>query len=221
MPTPTSEPVPGSSPPLSGRRAQARRNDGVILAAARDVFLRDPRAPISAVAEAAGVGISALYRRYPSKEELLQTLCADGLRRYIEVARAALDPGLEPWEAFAGFLTGIVESDVHSLTVHLAGTFRPTEELGALVVEANALTARLMKQTHKAKAVRADLDINDLPMLFEQMSAIRVQDAERTAQLRRRYVAVLLDALRPEATTGRLPGKPPSDAELGERWVVE
>ena len=106
-------------------------------------------------------------------------------------------------------------------TVHLAGTFRPTEELGALVVEANALTARLMKQTHKAKAVRADLDINDLPMLFEQMSAIRVQDAERTAQLRRRYVAVLLDALRPEATTGRLPGKPPSDAELGERWVVE
>ncbi|MDX6234639.1 MAG: hypothetical protein QOH68_3754, partial [Nocardioidaceae bacterium] len=37
--------------------------------------MRDPEAPISAVAQAAGVGISALYRRYAGKEELLQTLC--------------------------------------------------------------------------------------------------------------------------------------------------
>jgi len=131
--------------PLSGRQAQARRNDGVILAAAREVFLRDPRAPISAVAEVAGVGISALYRRYPSKEVLLQTLCADGLRRYIDVAERSLVAGLDPREAFAGFLSGIVESDVHSLTVHLAGTFTPTEELRGLVTTANALTTRLMK----------------------------------------------------------------------------
>lgn len=205
---------------LSGRQAQARRNDALILDAAREVFLRDPRAPISAVAEAAGVGISALYRRYPSKEELLQTLCADGLRRYIEVAERSLAPELAPWDAFAAFLTGIVESDVHSLTVHLAGTFVPTEELYELVTRANALTEKLMRQTHRARAVRRDLDVNDLPMLFEQMSAIRVHDEVRTAELRRRYVALLLDALRPEAATGRLPGAHPSDAELGERWVT-
>ena len=208
------------SRPLSGRQAQARRNDGVILAAAREVFLRDPKAPVSAVAEAAGVGISALYRRYPSKEELLQTLCADGLRRYIEVAEQALSPELAPWDAFASFLTGIVESDVHSLTVHLAGTFTPTEELGELVTRANALTTKLMKQTHRAKAVRPDLDLNDLPMLFEQMSAIRVRDEARTAELRRRYLALLLDGLRPGASTAKLAGSGPTDAELGERWVT-
>jgi hypothetical protein len=39
---------------LSGRRVQAARNDGAILAAARDVFLEDPKAPIAAVAERAG-----------------------------------------------------------------------------------------------------------------------------------------------------------------------
>ena len=205
---------------LPGRQAQARRNDGVILTAAREVFLRDPKAPVAAVAEAAGVGISALYRRYPSKEVLLQTLCADGLRRYIEVADESLAPELEPWEAFAGFLTGIVESDVHSLTVHLAGTFTPTEELGELVGKAQVLTEKLMRRTHRAKAVRADLHIDDLPMLFEQMSAIRVRDEDRTRQLRRRYVALLLDALRPDASTGKLPGPPPTDAELGERWVT-
>ena len=219
MSEPADQPSPQQAEPLSGRKAQARRNDGVILDAARDVFLRDPRAPISAVAEAAGVGISALYRRYAGKEELLQTLCTDGLRRYIEVAEQSLAPELEPSDAFAQFLTGIVESDVHSLTVHLAGTFTPTEELRALVAQANTLTEKLMRQTHRARAVRRDLDINDLPMLFEQMSAIRVRDEERTSQLRRRYVAVLLDALRPDAATGKLPVPPPTDAELGERWV--
>jgi AcrR family transcriptional regulator len=215
----TTTPAPGDGR-LSGRKAQARRNDTLILDAARDVFLRDPRAPVSAVAEAAGVGISALYRRYPSKEELLATLCADGLRRYIDVAEAALAPELSPWDAFAGFLTGIVESDVHSLTVHLAGAFTPTPELRELVTRANALTEKLVRQTHRARAVRRDLDINDLPMLFEQMSAIRVQDEERTLALRRRYVALLLDALRPDAATAKLPASAPTDGELGERWTV-
>lgn len=212
--------APGAAPRLpGGRQAQARRNDAMIRAAARDVFLSDPRAPISSVADKAGVGISALYRRYPSKEELLQTLCADGLRRHVELAEHALAPGLDPWEAFAGFLTGMVESDVHSLTVHLAGTFTPTPELRELAAQANVLTERVVKQTKAAKAVRPDLEVNDLPMLLEELSAIRVDDAERTTALRRRYLALLLDALRPGATSP-LPAPAPGDAELGERWAT-
>lgn len=204
---------------MSGRKAQAARNDASILDAARTVFLRDPDAPVSAVASAAGVGISALYRRYAGKEVLLQTLCAAGLRRYIEVAEEALAADVGAWEAFAGFLTGIVESDVHSLTVRLAGTFTPTEELGELAGRANGLTRKLLRRTKTAHAVRSDLHLNDLPMLFEQWSAIRVGDDRRTAALRRRFLALHLDALRPDAMTARLPGTPPSDAELGERWA--
>src|SRR5215211_7459340 len=51
-----SAPLPsgGDARPLSGRRAQAARNDERILDAAREVFLADPGAPISAVAEHAG-----------------------------------------------------------------------------------------------------------------------------------------------------------------------
>jgi hypothetical protein len=44
------------SPPLSGRRAQAARNDERILDAARIVFIADLHAPISAVAKHAGIG---------------------------------------------------------------------------------------------------------------------------------------------------------------------
>src|SRR5919107_3972371 len=71
---------------LSGRRAQAARNDELIMDAAREVFVADPTAPIAAVAERAGVGISALYRRFGSKEDLLRRLCAEGQRQYIAEA---------------------------------------------------------------------------------------------------------------------------------------
>src|SRR5262245_61128058 len=106
-------------PPLSGRRAQAARNDQAILAAARAVYLDNPDAPISAVAERAGVGISALYRRFPSKEELLRKLCADGLEAYIDAVQSALDSmteGADAWEAFATFLRRVVDAGSASLT---------------------------------------------------------------------------------------------------------
>ncbi|MFD0473190.1 TetR/AcrR family transcriptional regulator [Nonomuraea thailandensis] len=82
---------------MSGRKAQAARNDELILQAARAVFTAEPGAPIAAVAEKAGVGISALYRRYPSKEALLQKLCGDGLRLYVEVSERSLTDGGDPW----------------------------------------------------------------------------------------------------------------------------
>src|SRR3954465_15966350 len=101
---------------LPGRKNQAARNDRVILDAAHDVFLADPKAPIAAVAERAGVGISALYRRYATKEDLLRKLCADGLRQFlIEVEAAGAEP--DGWAAFAGFLRRVVEAVVHSLAV--------------------------------------------------------------------------------------------------------
>src|SRR5215218_6255820 len=88
---------------LSGRRAQAARNNQLILEAAREVFVANPDATIAAVAERAGVGISALYRRYASKEELLRQLSLDGLHRYVDAAEAALAGEGDPWTAFATF----------------------------------------------------------------------------------------------------------------------
>ncbi|WP_246125282.1 TetR/AcrR family transcriptional regulator [Cellulomonas xylanilytica] len=206
------------STPLSGRKAQAARNDEVILAAARTVFMRSADAPIAAVAQEAGVGVSALYRRYASKEDLLVTLCTDGLRRFIDVAqRAALLP--DPWDAFATFVEGVIEEDTHSLTVHLAGTFTPTPELRELALQAGDLGDAIIDRARTAGAVREDLVDEDVSMIFEQVTAVRVDDPERTRVLRARYVALLLDAVRPGARTGTLPGPGPTGAELGARWV--
>jgi AcrR family transcriptional regulator len=203
--------------PMSGRRAEAARNDQRILDAARAVFVADPGAPIAAVAEHAGVGISALYRRYPSKEELLRRLCADGLRAYIATAEEALADDGDPWEAFARFMRRVVDADTHSLTLRLAGTFTPTDELDRDAATAQKLNQRLFERTMAAGAIRPDLDVNDLSMVFEQLASVRLGDEARTGQLRHRYLALLLEAMHgPPAAP--LPGPPPIWRELAERW---
>jgi AcrR family transcriptional regulator len=203
--------------PMSGRRAEAARNDQRILDAAREVFVADPGAPIAAVAEHAGVGISALYRRYASKEELLRRLCGDGLRTYIAAAEEALADGGDPGEAFARFMRRVVDADTHSLTSRLAGTFTPTEELNRDAAIAQELNQRLFERTRAAGAVRPDLDVNDLSFLFEQLASVRLGDETRTRQLRHRYLALLLEAMR-RPSNPPLPGPPPTWPELHARW---
>ena len=204
--------------PLSGRQAEAVRNDRLILEAARTVFMRDPVAPIASVAAEAGVGVGALYRRYASKEVLLQTLCSDGLEQFIAIAEAAADEP-DPWQALAGFIEGIVDADVHSLTVHLAGLFTPTDAMHELAASSDRHVERLFRRARAAGVIRPDLHLNDIVMIFEQLAAVRLGDAERTRALRRRYLTLQLDALRADPVLTRLPGRPPTDAELGARWV--
>jgi AcrR family transcriptional regulator len=205
------------SVPLSGRRAEAARNDQKILDAAREVFTADPGAPISAVAERAGVGISALYRRYASKEDLLRRLCADGLRIYIAAVEDVLADEGNPWNAFANFMHRIVDADTHSLTLRLAGTFTPTEELYRDSRKAQELNVRLFERTKAAGVIRPDVVVDDLSLLLEQLAAVRVAGKERTRQLRRRYLGLLLDALHAPSRSP-LPGPPPSWEEISQRW---
>ncbi|HKH49969.1 MAG TPA: helix-turn-helix domain-containing protein [Thermoanaerobaculia bacterium] len=207
-----------TSAPLSGRRAEAARNDRRILDAAREVFVSDPGAPIAAVAERAGVGIGALYRRYASKEDLLRRLSSDGLQQYIAAVEDALarDDG-EPWSAFTEFMRRIVDADTHSLTLRLAGTFTPTEELNRQAARAQELNVRLFERTKAAGAVRSDIEVGDITLLLEQLAAVRVADEERTRQLRHRYLALLLDALH-SPPGPPLPGPPPGWEEISRRW---
>jgi AcrR family transcriptional regulator len=206
-----------STPPLSGRRAEAARNDRLILESAREVFVADPGAPIAAVAEHAGVGIGALYRRYPSKEELLRHLNRVSLADYIADVEAALADEGDAWEAFAGFMRRRVAADSHSLTLRLAGTFTPTEDLYRQGERAQELNRRLFERTQRAGALRADLVVDDLSFLFEQLAAVRVRIPERTRELRERYMELVLESIRDEGQRP-LPGPPPTWREIAERW---
>ncbi|MFE3796112.1 TetR/AcrR family transcriptional regulator [Nocardia tengchongensis] len=205
---------PAAQRALPGRKAQAARNDELILAAARDVFLAEPKAPISAVAERAGVGISALYRRYPGKEDLLRTLCYSGLRRYNAEAEAALE-NTDGWAALVDFLQRVVDADVHSLAVHLAGTFTADESILPDVMRSAELNDELLRRARESGTLRPDVTVADLGLILEACAAVSLPDPERTTQLRRRVLALLIDGL---AATGDLPGPPPAAGEFAHRW---
>jgi AcrR family transcriptional regulator len=201
---------------LSGRRGQAERNNEVILEAARAVFLADPKAPIAAVAERAGVGISALYRRYTNKEDLLRRLCHDGLLRFIAEAEAAVDEP-DDWAAFVTFLDRIVDADVHSLTVHLAGTFTPTPVMMQDAQRSDVLVTGLFDRARDSGRLRADAVVQDVGLIFEGCAAIRMPDPDRTKQLRRRHLRILVDGL---TVDGPLPGPAPEAGEMAWRWQL-
>jgi AcrR family transcriptional regulator len=212
--------APPAAAPLPGRQAEAARNDKLILDAARAVFIADPAAPVSEVAKRAGVGIAALYRRYPSKEDMLRKLSGDGLLRYIAEAERALADDRDPWTAFAAFMGRVAAADTHSLTQRLAGTFTPTEVLYRDAARAQDLNVALFERVRAAGAIRPDVIVDDLGWVLEMVASVRLRDDRRTADLRERYLALLLDGLR-APTAAALPGPPPTWAETTERWTPE
>ena len=181
------------------------------------MFLANPSAPIADVAKEAGVGISALYRRYPSKEELLRELARDGLTRYIEDLRIALADDGDPWEAYSECLHRIVDGQSQALAQRVAGTFTPTESLGRLAGEASELAIALHERTQRAGALRADVSPADVVLILEMISFVDLPGPDRGRTLRHRYLALALQALRAPGSEP-LPDAPATDDDLTARW---
>ncbi|GAB3142027.1 hypothetical protein [Microbispora hainanensis] len=111
---------------------------------------------------------------------------------------------------------------MHSLTVHLAGTFTPTKEMGRDARRAAELMGRLVERAHAAGRLRRDLVADDFGLVLEGCAAVRVPDPERTRELRRRFLAMVLAGITragEEGTgEGTLPGPAPEPGELNWRW---
>ncbi len=204
--------------PLSGRRAQARRNDVRIREAAREVFTADPEAPMSAVAARARVGISALYLRYRNKEDLLRQVAQDGLQQYLDIAEVAAADDGEPWAVFVGLMEALLDAQTVAITMNLAGTFTPTEELYEMAARSGVLNEQIVQRVKESGDLREDVTQEDLSLILEQVSTIRLGTPERTRELRSRYLALILDGLRAKGTNP-LPGAPPESMELASRWL--
>jgi AcrR family transcriptional regulator len=212
--------MPTRPPRLSGRRAEAARNDGRILEAARAVFLANPSAPIADVARRADVGISALYRRYTSKDVLLRELARDGLTRYIADLRSALDEDGDAWDVYCRCVRRIVDGQSQALAQRVAGTFRPTAELSRLAAEASELAVELHERTQRAGALRRDASPADIVLILEMISFVDLPGPDGGRELRHRYLALLLQSLRAPGAAG-LPGDPASGADLRARWTAK
>ncbi len=135
---------------------------------------------MSAVAARAGVGISALYRRYANKEDLLRQVARDGLQQYLDIAEAAVADDRDAWTAFADFMERLLEAQTVAITMNLAGTFAPDEELYAMSMRAAELNEAIVERTKRSGSLRGDIAVDDLSLILEQVSSIRLGDARRT-----------------------------------------
>jgi AcrR family transcriptional regulator len=205
-------------PRKRGRQAEAERNNVRILEAAREVFIANPAAPISEVASRAGVGIAALYHRYPSKNALLAQLCLDGQDTYIELVEKALASTDDPWTAYVQWLRDIVAADTHALTAHLAGLFTPDERHAARTERMIIGTIELFERVKQAGALRPGLTFLDVAFLLELLAKTRLGDGNRTAELKQRQLAIIIDGFRADRAAS-LPGAPPTWEEQESRWT--
>jgi AcrR family transcriptional regulator len=207
---------------VHGRQAEARRNDLIVLEAARDVFSAlGADAPISAVADRAGVGIGTLYRRYGSKTELLQRLCVLAMDQALQAADDAL-AAADPWTGLAGYVRACVELRSGALAA-LAGQIETTAQMRTVARRSMARQNEIVDRAHRDGSLRPDVSALDVTWLIEQFSrrAPDPVDADEERNVRARLVAIALDGLRAQPgprTRESLPGRPPSRARYVNRW---
>ena len=115
-------------------------------------------------------------------------------------------------------LRRIVAANTHGLTVRLAGTFTPTDEQLALAEEMQALGIELFERARATGLLRDDVTYLDVEFLLEFLAGVKLGGAGRTAELRQRHLAVVIDGLRAGGRTP-LPGRPPTWEEQTQRWL--
>lgn len=175
-------------------RADAARNVERILRAAREVYGElGPDAPVEAVARRAGVGERTLYRRFPTKADLvlaaLEQSIAEDLTPVIDGARRAMDP--------LHGLTQLIEAAIslgareHSL---LAAARRAGSLTSDISVSLNAALGELAREGQRLGRIRPDLVSDDLPRLVAMLfSVLSTMDSDSDGW--RRYVALVVDAI--------------------------
>ncbi|HEY8480542.1 MAG TPA: helix-turn-helix domain-containing protein [Spirillospora sp.] len=98
-------------PPVRTIRADVRRNRARLITAAWEMFRRDGAdASLEGIARHAGVGIGTLYRHFPTRQDLLEAMLADGYAELAAKARELLvspSPGDALMEWLREFVTRV------------------------------------------------------------------------------------------------------------------
>lgn len=203
--------------PLRGRQAEALRNDRIVLDAARKVFAQHGfSAPITAVAQEAGVGIGTLYRRYGGKHELLQHLCVLSLEQNLHVADAALAADVA-WEGLRDYIERCVDFGAGAFAP-VAGTIVATAEMRQLARAVHRRVERLVGRAQREGPLRSDVNPIDILRLIEHFSrAYPAASGSHPSATLARQLAIAVSGLRAGGAVP-LPEPAPAPGEYESLW---
>lgn len=156
-------------------RADAQRNRELILAAAEEVFLeKGASASLDDVAKCAGVGIGTLYRRFPTREDLLAAAYSARFLTFAENSRARAAE-LGPLNGLQAYLEELVQlTTVYRGLASSLGTVLQIGTVGCLATSAEG--GRLLDQAQKLGAIRPDVTFGDLVCIATAISLCAEND---------------------------------------------
>jgi AcrR family transcriptional regulator len=184
-------------------RKDAERNRQRILAAASEVFTeRGLEATLDDVARHAGVGVATVYRRFPDKALLADALFEERINALAGLAVQALDAA-DPWEGLAGFMTAAAEmlTSDRGLRQILMFAAHGHKRAGYARERMRPAISRLVERAQAAGQVRPDLSFTDIPVLEFMLGATAEYARDVRPDIWRRYLALILDSLRPARDT--------------------
>ncbi len=191
----TGDPDQVQAPADSGRglRADAERNRESVLHAAREVFAEQGLdASTNEVARRAGVGVATLFRRFPTREDLIAATFAEKMNAYAEAIDDALaDP--DPWHGFCAYIERVCQmqaddrgfADVLTLTFPTAKAFEAERKRSA-----NALT-ELLNRAKATGRLRNDFAHQDVPLILMANAGVVTATRDAAPDAWRRLVGYL------------------------------
>jgi|SRR5450631_129444 len=192
-------------------RADAVRNrDSIVCAAAAAFTEHGTDVALEEIARRAGVGIATLYRRFPTRDALIETVLDETMRHYADrTEEAASQAVTEPWEALSSYLMFVME---HQATDPAFADTLVAPQFGSQIFAAQHQRAFeaslvLVDRVVAAGVVRPDFHHADLHLLILANAGVARATRRTAPQAWRRFTAYMLDAFR-HVTDEALPTVP-------------
>ena len=153
-------------------RADARRNQEQLLAAARDVFTeRGADAPLEEIARRAGLGIGTLYRRFSNRQALLRAVVLDALARSGAAAAAALEASPDAFGALARYMHSALDIKVAAVIPALMDQVDLEDpELRAARDQATAPMVAIIDAAHAEESLRPEVTFGDVGLMIVRLA---------------------------------------------------
>ncbi|AJF67740.1 TetR/AcrR family transcriptional regulator [Streptomyces vietnamensis] len=182
-------------------RADAVRNRRLLMDAAAAEFAENGMdVSITRIATRAGVGKGTVFRHFDTKEQLLAEVFSDRLEELVAVGRRLTEAD-DAEAALFEFMTTGVEIHVRDRSFcQAAAALSPSEASVRASRERVAEVAdTLVDRAREAGAVRDDVTGLDIVLLLSAAAqAVLSIDEDPQGSLWQRYLALIIDGLRPQ-----------------------